>query len=110
MCDNLLQEGAQVSFNIGRNQNTGIIKEVVTEEKQIGDQIVHASEENPHYIIEHSKTGSDINLSAGQVSESQGQDQGQQGGQSNKGNQQGNQGNKGSQGKTGQNDDQSGQA
>ena len=104
MSDSLLQEGAQVSFNIGRNQNTGTIKEVVTELKQVGDQIVHASEENPHYIIEHSNTGSDINLSANQVSESQGQ--GEQGNQSNKGNQ----GSQGSQGKRGQNDDQSGQA
>ncbi len=95
MSDSLLQEGAQVNFNIGRNQNTGTIKEVVTEEKQVGDQIVHASEENPHYIIEHSKTGSDINLSANQVSESQGQGQ---------------KGNQGSQGKRGQNDDQSDQA
>ena len=104
MSDNLLQEGAQVEFPIGRNTNTGTIKEVVTEEKQVGDQIVHASEENPHYIIEHSKTGADINKSANQVNESQGgqdqgQDQGQQGGQKS-------QGSKGGQG--GQN--QSGQA
>ena len=108
MSDNLLQEGAEVNFNIGRNQNTGTIKEVVTEEKQVGDQIVHASEDNPHYIIEHSKTGADINKSAGQVSEAQGgQDQGgQQGGQGG----QGGQGQKGQKGQSkGNQGDQGGQ-
>ena len=103
MSDNLLQEGAQVEFPIGRNTNTGTIKEVVTEEKQVGDQIVHASEENPHYIIEHSKTGADINKSANQVNESQGgqdqgQDQGQQGGQKS----QGSKGGQGGQSQSGQ--------
>jgi len=52
-----LKAGEKVDFNIGRNLNPGIIKEKITEDKQVGGRVVHASEDNPQYLIEHENTG-----------------------------------------------------
>jgi len=55
-----LKIGEKVEFHLGTTTATGIIKERITEDQQIGDRIVHAKEDNPKYVIEEDKTGREV--------------------------------------------------
>jgi hypothetical protein len=49
--------GQKVMFKIGRNWHQGELVERVTSEKELGGRMIHASEDQPQYIVKHSETG-----------------------------------------------------
>jgi len=51
------QPGDKVLFNYRKGFARGTIQEKVTKETPMGNKTVHASKEEPQYIIHHDKTG-----------------------------------------------------
>jgi hypothetical protein len=51
------QQGQKVMFKVGRNWNYGELVERVTSEKELGGRMIHASEDQPQFIVKHSETG-----------------------------------------------------
>ena len=63
------EAGDTVKFNIGRNELLGTVEERLTEPTNIGGHIVHASEQDPQYVIIYDKTGAEVNRRADQIHE-----------------------------------------
>ena len=63
------QPGDKVQFHIHRNLNPGTVKEVVDHEVKLSGKTVHASKEDPQYIIQHDNTGTMFNRKEGHVYE-----------------------------------------
>jgi hypothetical protein len=54
------QEGEQVKFSIGNQEVTGTVKEMITEDRNMGTYTVHATEQDPKVIIDYDKTGTEF--------------------------------------------------
>ena len=52
-----LREGDTVTWNTPQGETQGRIVEVVTERTQVKGQVLAASEDDPRYIVESTKTG-----------------------------------------------------
>ena len=63
------QPGDKVEFFIHSNLNSGTVVDVVDHEVKLRGFTVHASEENPQYIIENDKNGTLMNRKEGKVYE-----------------------------------------
>ena len=59
----------KVQFKIGNHLQTGTIENIYNEPTQLGDHIIHASSNNPMFLIRHDNTGTEFTRSAHQVRE-----------------------------------------
>lgn len=54
------QEGEHVKFNIGAQEVSGTVREMITEDRNMGTYTVHATEKDPKVIIDYDKTGTEF--------------------------------------------------
>jgi len=62
-------KGDHVEFNVGNEEQVGTIKQRITKPTEVEGHIAHASKDDPMYVIEHDRTGTEFNRRVDQVHE-----------------------------------------